>query len=234
MPKPSPPPAPAAKAPSPTKTGEKGAVGVGVEGPAGEVAKGEVPLVGAEALSPKPVQPATRLGRADYRPPEQFGPAANPFVPLVGERRAVEPSLQAIPAASAPERFAPVPEVPPPFAGPQAPQGLALAAVGAPGGMVTVSPVAKRRTFLEPLEWPGGVPGRPSLPRVSLPLSLRGTVVGDRPCAIVWDGQRSRVVGEGESLTIQGHKVVFREIGKGYAQVVYDHKVRTLKLREET
>lgn len=104
---------------------------------------------------------------------------------------------------------------------------------------VTVSPGVTRPkppSFFEreAPNWPGGVPGRPAIPRVYFPLTLRGTVLGDKPCAIVWDGSRNRIVGEGDSLTIEGHKVVFREIGKGYAQVVYNQRVRTLRLMEGT
>jgi hypothetical protein len=112
-----------------------------------------------------------------------------------------------------------------------------LPAVGAAGMVpVTVKPVAppKPLTYFERLgnNWPLNVPARPPVSRAVVPLALLGTVEGDKPCAVVWDGTRSRIVEEGSSLTIQGSKIFFREIGKGYAQVVCDHRVRTLKLRE--
>lgn len=225
-------PGPAVQAPSETKAGEKGAEGVEKGKPAEEGAKGEVLPPSAEAPAAQPMEGPTKMGRADYKPPERVGPASSPFVSFLGRPGAQAAVQAAGPPTPGPGQYAPFapPEVPPPIA--YQPPGL----VGPPMAPATVVVTRPKPPsfFEEHANWPGGVPGRPATPRVYLPLTLRGTVLGDKPCAIVWDGSRNRIVGEGDSLTIEGHKVVFREIGKGYAQVVFNQRVRTLRLMEGT
>jgi hypothetical protein len=209
-------------------TGEKAgeAASKGATVPAGVTAP-----AGAEAPSMKGELAAPRLGRPDYKPPEQYGPAPDPFASFMGRGGAQGPGLQ----AAAPSAPAVQPSWSPPQGVPAPTTGQPAAVVVSPSGVqVTVKPVVARpKSFIESLgKWPEGVPARPSVPRASFPLVLLGTVLGDRSCAIVWDGSRSRIIGEGGSLTIWGSQIVFREIGNGYAQVVYDRRVRTLRLRE--
>ena len=181
------------------------------------------------------MQPAKRLGRPDYRSPVERGPASDPFDSSQRGRAGPLPPETAPPSVGpgpGPETYPSslAPGVPPVFID-QSPQIPSPYGTPAPGADEPEEPT-KPLSFFERHHWPLDLPARPTTRRVSVPLSLLGTVVGARPCAIVWDGLRTLIVGEGDSLTVQGRKVLFREIGEGHAQVIYDRRVHTLKLRE--
>jgi len=228
------------KAPAPapvasSKGAQKAVEEAGKGKPAQEGAKGGVQPATTEVVEAKPPETTSKMGRPDYLPPARAGAAPDPFAPLSRQGAGALTAPSGAPTQPGPATYVSMPEnLPPPTVG----QPFVSAGGVQPSPLVAVKPVSvkpRAANFFDSLgpDWPYS-PARPAVPSTGTSLVLLGTVLGDRPCAIVWDGSRSRIVGEGDSLSIRGHRFTFREIGNGYAQIVYDHQSRTLKMREGT